>query len=134
MWVIYLISSIGGFYLSALINPMVPSVGASAGLCGMIGAMIALGIWDRSGMGSAIRGIYIRWAIYILIFSFLPGVDMMAHIGGFAAGFGVAYLAGTPRYEGSPAEAFWKGGAWVCLAITALSFLKMYLWFTRVAQ
>jgi rhomboid protease GluP len=109
-------------------------VGASAGLFGLIGAMIALGISHRGGAGDAIKGMYIRWAIYGLLFSFLPGIDMAAHIGGLVAGFGIGYLAGTPRYEGAPVEAFWKGGSWVCLAITAFSFLKMYLWFTRVAQ
>ncbi|MGA2114246.1 MAG: rhomboid family intramembrane serine protease [Bryobacteraceae bacterium] len=134
MWVIYLVSSICGFYLSDLWNPMVPSVGASAGLFGMIGAMIALGVTHQGGTGDAVKSMYIRWAIYGLLFSFLPGIDMAAHIGGLAGGFGLAYLAGLPRYEGAPVETFWKGGAWICLAITALSFLKMYLWFTRMAQ
>jgi len=135
MWVIYLVSSVAGFYLSALWNPMAPSVGASAGLFGMIGAMIVLGITHRSPMGDAIKGMYIRWAIYMLLFSLVvPGIDMAAHVGGLAGGFGMAYLAGLPRHDGSSVEAFWKGGAWVCLAITALSFLKMYLWFTRMAQ
>src|ERR1700761_6025197 len=40
MWVIYFIATVGGFYLSALLSPGV-SIGASAGLCGLIGAMIA---------------------------------------------------------------------------------------------
>jgi len=83
MWVIYFVSSVGGFYLSNLWNPRSLSVGASAALCGLIGAMIALGVTHHSAaMGAAIRSTYMRWAIYILIFSFLPGVDMAAHIGG----------------------------------------------------
>ena len=134
MWVIYLVSSASGFFLSDLWNPMAPSVGASAGLFGVIGAMIALGVTHRGALGDAIKGMYVRWAIYALLFSLLPGIDMAAHVGGLAAGFGVAYLAGQPRYEGSPVEGFWRAGAWVCLAITALSFLKWYLWFTRAAQ
>jgi rhomboid protease GluP len=136
MWVIYLIASVGGFYLSDLWNPMSPSVGASAGLCGLIGAMIALGMMHRSAVGDAIKSTYVRWAIYMLIFSFIfPRVDIAAHVGGFACGFGVAYLAGQPKLvETSPIETFWKAGAWICLAITALSFLKMYLWFAGSAQ
>src|SRR3974377_764740 len=43
MWVIYLLSSCAGFLASAWWNPGI-SVGASAGLCGLIGAMIALGV------------------------------------------------------------------------------------------
>ena len=55
MWVIYFVATIGGFYVSALLSPGV-SIGASAGLCGLIGAMIALGVRHRNPMGAAIRG------------------------------------------------------------------------------
>ena len=133
MWVIYLVSSVGGFYLSALWNPMAPSVGASAGLFGLIGAMIALGISHRGGAGDAIKGMYIRWAIYGLLFSFLPGIDMAAHIGGGITGFAVAYLAGTPRYEGAPVERLWQAGALICLGLTGVSFALWYLWFSHSA-
>ena len=62
-------------------------MGASAGLFGLIGAMIALGVTHRSAVGDAIRGLYVRWAIYGLLFGLLPGlhVDNAAHIGGLAA-------------------------------------------------
>jgi membrane associated rhomboid family serine protease len=51
---------------------------------------------------------YIRWAVYMLILGFLPGlhIDNAAHIGGLAAGFGVAWLAGTPRVETLGASVF----------------------------
>ncbi|MGA3260748.1 MAG: rhomboid family intramembrane serine protease [Bryobacteraceae bacterium] len=134
MWVIYFVSSVGGFYLSNLWNPRSLSVGASAALCGLIGAMIALGVTHHSAaMGAAIRSTYMRWAIYILIFSFLPGVDMAAHIGGGITGFAVAYLAGTPRYEGSPVERLWQAGALICLGLTGLSFALWWVWFSHTA-
>lgn len=135
MWVIYLVSSVGGFYVSDLWNPMVPSIGASAGLAGLIGAMIALGVTHSGPAATAIRGQYIRWAVYLMIWSiFFPGVDMAAHVGGMAAGFGLGYVARLPRHEGAPVEQFWRGAAWLCLLITVLSFLLWYLWFARVAQ
>jgi rhomboid protease GluP len=134
MWVIYFVSSVFGFYISALWNPRSPSVGASAALMGLIGAMIMLGVTHRSPMGQAIRGIYTRWAIYVLLFSFLPGVDMAAHVGGLAGGFGMAYLTGLPRHEGSPVELVWRAAAWVCILLTAVSFLLWYLWFSRASQ
>jgi len=133
MWVIYFISSVGGFYVSYLWSPMVPSVGASAALCGLIGAMIALGVTHRNPLGDAIRGTYVRWAIYILVFSLIPGIDMAAHIGGGLAGFGVGYVAGTPRHEGSAVERLWQAGAWICLGLTGLSFALWYLWFSHSA-
>ena len=135
MLVIYFVSTVFGFYASAVWSPA-PSVGASAALMGLIGAMIALGVRHQNPLGSSIRQTYIRWAIYIILFGLLPGlhVDNAAHIGGLAAGFGIAYLAGLPRLEGSWTERLWRGASWVCILLTAVSFLKWYLWFARVAQ
>jgi rhomboid protease GluP len=133
MLTFYFVSSVCGFYLSSLIKPG-PSIGASAALCGLIGAMIALGVKDRSGYGAAIRSVYIRWIVYIMLFSFLPGVDMAAHVGGLAGGFGLAYLAGEPRYASSGTEALWKVCAFCCILLTAASFLMMYLSFSTFAQ
>jgi rhomboid protease GluP len=135
MLVIYFVSSVFGFYVSAVWSAA-PSVGASAALMGLIGAMIALGVRHKNPTGSAIRATYLRWAIYVILFGLLPGlhVDNAAHIGGLAAGFGIGYLAGLPRLEASWTERLWRGGSWVCILLTAVSFLKWYLWFARVAQ
>jgi len=133
MWVIYLVSSVCGFYVSALWNPRAPSIGASAALFGLIGAMIALGVRHRNPVGSAIRGMYIRWAIYGMLFSLLPGIDMAAHIGGIAGGFGLAWLTGTPEREGSVKERIWRAASWLCILIAVVSFLEMYLAFSRIA-
>jgi rhomboid protease GluP len=133
MWVIYLVSSVFGFYVSAVWNPIAPSVGASAALFGLIGAMIALGVRHNNPMGAAIRGMYIRWAVYGLLFSLIPGIDMAAHIGGIVAGFGIAYLAGLPGLEGSVRERVWRAAAWLCILVTVVSFLEMYLAFTQTA-
>jgi rhomboid protease GluP len=133
MWVIYLVSSICGFYVSAVWNPMAPSVGASAAVYGLIGSMIALGVRHRNPMGSAIRGMYIRWAMYGLLFSLFPGIDMAAHIGGIAAGFGIGYFAGMPRIGDPPSEHVWRIAAWFAVIITGISFFKMYLAFGSLA-
>jgi rhomboid protease GluP len=122
-----------GFYVSMVWNPAAPSVGASAALFGLIGAMIALGVRHRNPMGAAIRGMYIRWAVYGLIFSLIPGIDMAAHIGGIVAGFGVGYLAGAPGPEDSASEPIWRVAAWLCILVTVVSFVKMVLAFSRGA-
>jgi rhomboid protease GluP len=135
MLVIYFLSTVFGFYASTLWSASV-SMGASAALMGLIGAMIVFGMKHRSAMGDAIRGTYIRWAIYIVIFGLLPGfnIDNAAHIGGLAAGFGTAYVAGTPRLMESWQEKTWKALAGVSILLTALSFWKMYSFFSRIAQ
>jgi rhomboid protease GluP len=131
MWVIYFLATVAGFYASAVFNPGL-SIGASAGLCGLIGAMIALGVRHRNPAGAAVRGMYIRWAVYTLIWGLLmPAVDNYAHIGGMAAGFVIAYVAETPRAAG-PAEKMWQAAAWFCIILTVVSFLKMWLWFSHL--
>ena len=130
MLVIYFVSSVAGFCASAVWSPAV-SVGASAALFGLIGAMIALGVRHRNPMGAAIRGMYVRWAIYGLVFGMISGfTDNAAHIGGLAAGFGIGYLAGTPELRGGVKETVLRVASGVCILLTAASFLKMYLWFT----
>ena len=62
-------------------------MGASAALFGLIGAMIAMGIKHRSTLGDHVKSLYIRWAIYGLLFGLLPGIDNAAHIGGLTFGF-----------------------------------------------
>jgi rhomboid protease GluP len=132
MWVIYFVSTVAGFYLSAWWNPGI-SIGASAGLCGMVGAMIALGVRHRNPMGNAIRGMYVRWAVYILLMGLLPffHIDNAAHLGGLAGGFAVAYIAETPRASGAT-ERLWQAACWFSVILTVLSFLKMWLWFSKL--
>src|SRR6185437_14934209 len=108
MIVIYMVSSVLGFYVSTLWNPGVPSVGASAALFGMVGAMLALGVRHRSAIGNQIRSVYMRYVIYLLLFSLLPGIDMAAHIGGLIGGFGMAWISGEPRLTSIRRENLWK--------------------------
>jgi len=128
MVVIYLASTVGGFFASMFWNRGL-SVGASAGLFGLIGAMIAVGVLHkRSAEAAAIKSFYVRWAIYGFVMSLLiPHVDNAAHLGGLAAGFGVAWLAGTPRLH-----ELWRERLWLILCsgatlVAAFCFLKMYL-------
>ena len=134
MTVAYFVATVCGFYLSAMASNTV-SVGASAGLMGLIGAMIAFGVRNRSGIGGEIRTMYVRWAVYILAMGLIPGLqtDNFAHIGGLAGGFVVAYVAGTPRRAGSPVEMVWRVASGLAILLTALSFLKWYLWFSHLS-
>jgi rhomboid protease GluP len=127
---IYFVSSVTGFLASTYFSASI-SIGASAGLCGLIGAMIALGTRDRTAWGAAIRRQYIQWMVYLLIFGLIPGlnVDNSAHLGGLAGGFVVAYLAGTPGFS-EALENFWRLAAGLSLAITGWAFFEMFMHLT----
>jgi rhomboid protease GluP len=125
--VIYFVSTVGGFYLSAQLNPGL-SIGASAGIMGLIGAMVAFGAANRTALGRQIRNHYLGWLGFNLVLGFMPGssVDNWAHIGGFAGGFAVAYLAGTPVRSTATRETMWRVAAAACLLLTAWCFWLMY--------
>ena len=130
MVVIYFVGSVAGFLLSAMWSNSL-SIGASAGIMGVIGAMIALGVRNRSNpAAAAMRGMYVRWVMYMLVLGFLGPliglyIDNAAHIGGLVGGFCIAYVAGTPKLADTFSERFWRGAAFVAIALTALSFAMM---------
>ncbi len=94
--VFYFVSTVTGFAASSHIGGGHFSVGSSAGIFGLIGAMLAFGFTDRSSLGMQVKSLYTRWVIYGLVLSFLPGVDFWAHVGGIAGGFLAGWLASTP--------------------------------------
>lgn len=126
--VVYFTGTVLGFYLSAVVNPLVPSVGSSAGIMGLIGAMIAFGVVNRSTVGRQIRNFYMRWVVYIILFGLIPGfaVDNWAHVGGLAGGFAVGFVAGTPVRSSATRESIWRALAAVCVLLTVWSFFEVY--------
>lgn len=82
-----------------------------------------------------IKGFYIRWAVYGLLFGLLPffRVDNAAHIGGLATGFVFGYLAGTPRLVPDFTEKVWTAAAALAMALTGYAYLQLVLWLSRAA-
>ena len=66
-------------------HPLVPVVGASGALFGLIG--FAIVYYHRLGpAGEYIRNFMFRWAIYAFVFALVIGADNAAHLGGAAGG------------------------------------------------
>jgi rhomboid protease GluP len=128
--VFYFVSTVTGFSASSRIGGHL-SVGSSAGIFGLIGAMLAFGFTDRSSLGMQVKSLYTRWVIYGLVLSFIPGVDFWAHVGGFSGGFVAGWLASTPRARLMWKEPLLRALAGVSIAITALAFGLMYLYMAR---
>ncbi len=120
------VSTVGGFLLSALLHPGL-SIGASAGIMGLIGAMVAFGHASQSSIGRQIRNQYLGWLALNLVWGFMGSdIDNYAHIGGFAGGFAVAWFAGTPRLTTSARETAWRVAAGACVVATVVCFWLMY--------
>ena len=108
-------------------------MGSSAGIFGLIGAMLAFGFTDRSALGMQVKSLYTRWVIYGLVLSFIPGVDIWAHIGGIAGGLVAGLLASTPRARLMWKEPLLRALAGVCIALTVVAFGMMYKLMTQSA-
>jgi rhomboid protease GluP len=133
--VFYILTTVAGFLLSAWWSPVV-SIGASAALFGFIGAMIAVGVANPSSMGREIRKVYARWALYGLIYSFIPlfHVDIAAHVGGLASGFVLGYAAGIPAHSTYARERFWQIAAGLSVLLTLVSFYMVYVHFPTISE
>jgi len=90
--VIYLVTGVAGFATSVLWRwqawqeTPIPGGGASGVVFGLIGLALTAGYLRKSRAGAQFRGGLVKWALYGLVFSLLPGVDLAAHLGGGAAG------------------------------------------------
>jgi rhomboid protease GluP len=126
--VIYFVSSVAGFVVSNMFSASV-SIGASAAIFGLIGAMIGLGTRSRTPMGGMIRSHFGRWAVYGLLMSFMPffAIDLGAHIGGLIAGAAIGYIAGEPKLTDTFINKMWKFAAGACVVITACSFAIVFI-------
>jgi rhomboid protease GluP len=126
MLIYYFAGTVFGFLASTWWSPAL-SIGASAGIFGLIGAMIAYGIREKTALGSAIKSLYIRWAIYGLLMGFLPffRVDNAAHLGGLAAGFVTAYVFPVARARTMWLQPVVRVVAAICVLLTLGAFVMM---------
>lgn len=127
--VFYFLSTVAGFAASAFWMGAT-SVGASAGLFGLIGAMIAFGLHHKgTSMGSAMRAHYTQWAVWGIAIGLIGNfqTDNAAHIGGLAAGFAAAWIAGPPPLAERWTGKAWKIAATLCVLLTLWAFAKMLL-------
>jgi len=118
MIIIYTVSGILGFLLSVLAG--VPlTIGASAAICGLIGALIFYGKSRGGVYGENLFRQVGGWAIAIVIFGFVvPGINNWGHGGGMLAGALLGYLLGYKERRRESLAHRMLG--LVCLAATGL--------------
>ncbi len=113
---IFTISGVGGFLLTYLRGTPL-TLGASAALCGIIGAALYYGKSRGGYFGQALYQQLIGWVIGIFAFGFfVPGIDNWAHGGGLVCGIATGFLLGYS--ERTPENMFHKMLAAVCVLAT----------------
>lgn len=126
--IIYTLAGVCGFLLSSIAGefgglglPMLRgaslTVGASASVFGLLGAMVHYG---RKSGSSLVRAEAGRYAMILFVFGLImPGVDNFAHAGGFLGGYGIsAFFNPLTRERGDHMI-----GAALCLGATVLAVL-----------
>ena len=114
---IYILAGVGG-YLVSLIFGVPFTIGASASICGLIGAIIYYGKSRGGYYGEAIYKQAIGWVMGLAVFGILiSSINNWAHGGGILSGILIAFILG---YNDKKPESAWhKNLAAVCLLITA---------------
>ncbi len=115
--ILYTLTGIAGFFLSFLAG--VPfTIGASASICGLIGAILYYGKTRGGFYGEAIYRQALGWVVGLVIFGLLvPGINNWAHGGGLVAGIIVTWFLG---YQERRQEiTLHKILALICIVLTA---------------
>jgi rhomboid protease GluP len=118
---LYILSGIAGFAVSVAAG--VPlTIGASASVCGLIGAIIYFGKSRGGYYGEAIFKQAMVWVIGLAVFGFIfSGINNWAHGGGLLTGVLIAYATG---YNDQRLESAWsKILAYGCMLLTAVILL-----------
>ena len=115
---IYTLSGIGGYLISALFGVRF-TIGASAAVCGLIGAALYYGKSRGGAYGNAVYSQIGGWAVGIFLFGFMvPGINNWGHGGGMLVGALAGYILGYQ--ERSLEKIGHKFLSMACIACTGL--------------
>ena len=119
--IIYALSGVAGFWISCLFGVRL-TIGASAAICGLMGAVLYYGKSRGGRFGNLLYRQVGGWAMFIFFFGIMvPGINNYGHGGGLAAGLVLGWLLGyREAVSESPVHRF---AAWVCIAATLLSLV-----------
>lgn len=105
-------------------------VGASGAIFGLIGVGAVYGLRRGGSHGEMLRKQMMSWAIYGVVMGFLLHADNAAHIGGFLAGAGLAFVVPDADVHRGPGwERFWSVLSAIGLVASVGAFaLIAYVW------
>jgi rhomboid protease GluP len=116
MFAIYTLSGIIGFWVSYLAG-IGFTIGASASVCGLVGAILFYGKSRGGVYGKNLYRQVAGWVLFIFAFGLLvPGINNWGHGGGIVAGIALGYLLGYQ--EKKKENLFHKILAGACAAAT----------------
>jgi membrane associated rhomboid family serine protease len=131
MFVLFIVTGVAGNILSLWWHgPRMLGIGASGAIFGLIGVAAVYGMRRGDALGQNLRQQMLSWAIYGVVMGFLLRADNAAHIGGFLAGAGSAFVVNEEGVRrGSLPDGVWTLLAAVSAIAAAASFaLVAFTW------
>ncbi len=96
LFAVFILTGIGGGFLSfawnMFLNSPKNSAGASGAICGVLGLLLGAYYRNKYHVGERLGAHLIQWTVYILVFGLVAGADNGAHIGGLVAGAALGYF------------------------------------------
>ena len=100
IFLIYMISGIGGGVLALVFGGGTAVIGSSGAVFGLLGCLLAYGKKRKDFVGYVVWKKFSFLAFMMIIFGFLiPGISNSGHIGGAASGFGFSWLLFSMQKE-----------------------------------
>jgi membrane associated rhomboid family serine protease len=116
-WIVFTLTGVAGNFLALRFGETSFLVGASGGIFGLLGAMLGFGVRRGGTWGEEIRRQTLRSLLINGVISFLPGISLLAHLGGAASGFLLTWLFQLPDGRGGRES---DGARFVALGCIAL--------------
>ncbi len=94
MFTIYTLAGAGGFFASYL-GKVYMTIGASSGICGLVGALLLFGYLRGGVRGQIMIRQVSGWVLSLILLGlFVPNINNWGHFGGFVSGMLAGFLCG----------------------------------------
>ena len=121
---IYVLCGIAGSAASQVLRHS-HTVGASGALCGLLGLLLVHGWRIGGAYGQRLKSVMMQNVVLMIGMSLLPSIDWMNHLGGFAMGCAMGFIAPSGPFRNRATEVVWQILAWLALALVLASLLAM---------
>jgi len=118
--IVFTVAGAAGFVASNLLVYDF-TIGASGSIFGLLGALVAFGQKRGGTFGAMVLRQYGQWAVVLFVLGFLmPGVNNIAHAGGFVGGFAAGLMLALAEHRSE--TAFDQLLAAAAIGVTLLGF------------
>jgi rhomboid protease GluP len=130
---IYLVTGVVAGLASMIISPSF-TAGASGALFGLIGLMAAYGYRLGGVFGRALMKSMLIWAAFGFAIGMMPGINNIAHGGGFVAGVALAFVIPAESTMTVNSARLWNAVMIACMLTVAASFAMAGRNFNRAQE